>query len=127
MIAPMPSRRLALLALVPVAGAVLVACGSGGNVPLNAGDVVPSSSAAPSVVVLLRYASLEPSRVTIHVGQTVQWRWEQAPFPGNVTFATFASPTMTSGTWSHTFSQPGTYPYRNSLRQEATGVVVVQP
>lgn len=126
MIAAMPYRPLALLVLAPVAGAVLAACSSGGDLPVNTGASQPSAG-RPAAVVLLQYDSVEPSRVTIHAGQSVKWLWEEAQFPSNVTFDTFASPTQDSGSWSHTFSNPGTYPYRDSLRLEATGVIIVQP
>jgi len=94
---------------------------------VNTGAVQPSSSGTAAAVVLLRYDSVEPSRVTIHAGQTVKWQWQDSQFPSNVTFDTFGSPTMDSGSWSHTFNDPGTYPYRDSLRVEATGVIVVEP
>ncbi len=127
MMTRMPSRPLALLVLAPVAGVALAACSSGGDLPVNTGAVQPSGSGTPAAVVLLRYDSVEPSRVTIHAGQTVEWRWQDPQFPSNVTFDSFASPTMDSGTWSYTFNVPGTYNYRDSLRAEATGVVVVEP
>jgi len=127
MMTRMPSRPLALLVLAPVAGIALTACSSGGDVPVNTGAVQPSSSGPAAAVVLLRYDSVEPSRVTIHAGQTVEWKWRDTQFPSNVTFDTFASPTMVLGSWSHTFNGPGTYPYRDSLRVEATGVIVVEP
>jgi plastocyanin len=127
MMTAMSPRRTALSLLAPMAALALAACGSGGDVPLSAGRPVPSSSAPPAVVVTLRYDSIEPSHVTITAGQTVEWRWQEAPIPANVTFADFASPTMVSGTWSHTFAVPGTYAYQDTLNQQATGVVIVLP
>jgi plastocyanin len=117
------------LAVVVLAltGLSAAACGSGGNVPVNAGATQSAGGSAPAAVVLLQYATFAPSRVTIHVGQTVQWKFLQPQFPANVTFDGFASPTQEGGTWSYTFTAPGTYPYRNGLRAAATGVVVVQP
>ena len=118
------------LAVVAVAlsGLVAAACGTGTNLPVNVGATQSANEPAPAAVVLLRYYSFEPSRLTIHAGQTVEWKFDdRTGIPGNVTFDGFASPTQQSGTWSHTFTDPGTYRYRNSLRAEATGVVVVLP
>lgn len=118
---------MALALLAPVAALTLAACGGGNALPVQAGRATPSSSATPSTVVTLRYDSLEPSQVTIRAGQTVEWSWQEAPIAANVTFARFSSPTMVSGTWSHTFSTPGTFPYRDTLDQTANGVVTVVP
>lgn len=116
------------MALVVVAlSGLAAACGSGGDVPVNAGATQSASVAAPTVVVFLQYQAFEPSHVTIHVGQTVEWKFEQPGVPGNVSFTGFASPTLEGGTWSYRFTAPGTYPYQDSLRAEATGVVVVEP
>ncbi len=120
-----PPRALALL--VPAAALLLAACSSSPDVPAAQSNVVASSSATPTVTVSFRYGSFEPSRVTIHTGETVQWQWQETPVPANVTFADFSSPTMESGTWSHTFSETGTYQYRDTLRQGADGTVVVVP
>jgi plastocyanin len=114
--------------VVALSGLAAAACGTGTNTPVNASSTRSSSAPSPAAVVLLRYHSFEPSRVTIHAGQTVEWRFEdQTGIPGNVTFQGFASPIQQSGTWSHAFADPGTYRYQNSLRAEARGVVVVLP
>jgi plastocyanin len=79
------------------------------------------------VIVHFEYDNFEPSHITIHAGQTVQWQWSTPQLPGNVTFEGFASPTQQTGAWAHTFSSPGTYAYRDTLRQVATGSVTVVP
>jgi plastocyanin len=119
------SRSWPLFLLAPTAALALSACSASPGLPVGSGS--PSGSAAsPSAVVLLRYDSFEPSRVTIHAGQTVRWVWQQT-FAADIAFKGFASATMANGSWSHTFSVPGTYHYSDPLRQEATGVVVVLP
>ncbi|HMK62691.1 MAG TPA: hypothetical protein VK386_03645 [Acidimicrobiales bacterium] len=121
------SRPLALVLLAPLAALVLAACDTPDNLPLSSGpSASPASSAAPAVVVELQYDSIEPARVTIRVGQTVQWQWMEAPEAANVVFTGFSSPTMVNGTWSHTFSEAGTYSYRDSLSPIATGVITVR-
>lgn len=123
------SLRVPLAVVVlALSGVVAAACGTGTNLPVNARSTQSAGESPPAAVVLLRYHSFEPSRVTIHSGQTVEWRFEdRTGIPGNVTFEGFASPVQQSGTWSYTFSTPGTYRYQNSLRAEARGVVVVRP
>jgi plastocyanin len=114
----------ALLAL----GLLLSACSSSYNVPVNtAGNGGETSSQTPAVVVTLKYVSFEPGRVTIHVGQTVEWKWEDAPIAHNVTFAGFASPTQATGTFFHTFDTPGVYPYRCTIHATMVAEVVVLP
>lgn len=122
----MPMRPLALVILAPAA-VTLCACSMPANLPVGARTSSSTSPVSPSAVIDLLYDSVEPSRVTIHVGQTVEWKWEEAPTAGNITFAGFASPTMDSGIWSHTFSSAGRYPFRDTLSQLATGVVTVLP
>ncbi len=88
----------------------------------------PTTSAAHGpvgAVVKLRFVAFEPQRVTVHVGQAVEWRWEDAPVAHNVTFASFHSPTQTTGTFFHTFTRPGTYPYRCTVHPDMTATVVV--
>lgn len=119
----MPLRLRVLAAAVAACGLTLSACSSSSS---------PSSSSggphgAPSAVVLLKYVSFVPARVTIHAGQTVEWKWQDAPVNHNVTFGSFGSSTTDSGTWYHTFNTPGTYSYRCTVHQTMTGVVVVLP
>lgn len=125
MMAPMAPRALLPICVAALGGVALAAC-SPANLPVSSGTGA-SPATAPAAVVVLDYDSVEPSHVTIRAGQTVEWKWDEAPFPANVTFSRFASATMESGTYFHTFSTPGTYPYRDTLGQNASGVVTVTP
>jgi len=121
------SRPLALVLLAPGAALLLAACGTPDNLPLSAGTAAsPASSVAPAAVVDLEYDSIEPSHVTIGVGQAVEWKWMEAPEAADVAFSGFSSPTMVSGTWSHTFATAGSYTYRDTLSPIATGVITVR-
>lgn len=130
MMSAMSARlRVALLAVVAVA-LVTSACSSGGNIPVNGAGTGGSGGphGSPAAVVTLHYVSFEPGTVTIHVGQTVEWKWEDAPIVHNVTFAAgFASPTEASGTWYHTFNQAGTFPYQCTIHIDMIGTVDVLP
>lgn len=122
----MSPRLRVLVAAVPALGLSLSACSSS-STPSGSGGGGSGAHPAPSAVVVLKYVSFAPARVTIHAGQTVEWKWQDAPIAHNVTFRTFASPTEASGTFFHTFDAPGTYSYRCTIHQTMTGEVVVLP
>jgi plastocyanin len=107
---------VAVALLVPVASA----CSSGSSAPTTSAAHGPVG-----VVVTLKFVAFAPQNVTVRVGQAVEWKWEDAPVPHNVTFANFHSPTQATGTFFHTFTQPGTYPYRCTIHSDMTGTVVV--
>jgi plastocyanin len=114
---------------VLVMGVGATACSSGQNVPADQmGTALPSGPhPAPSTVVILQSFSFDPSVVTIKAGQTIEWIWEDHGAPHNVTFAGFHSPTLTAGTYYHTFTTPGTYPYSSTLNYTMKGEVIVTP
>jgi plastocyanin len=73
--------------------------------------------------------AFRPRVVTIHAGQIVTWRFEDAQVLHDVDSRSggFASPEKDSGTWSHTFARPGTYSYFCSIHPYMTGAVIVLP
>jgi plastocyanin len=100
-------------------GAAAAGCGS---------SAPPAPTGPPAAAtVRLQDVLFKPAAVTIHVGQTVRWVWDDAPVQHNVTFAHFHSPTQATGTWSHTFTTAGTFPYRCSIHFDMTGTVTVEP
>lgn len=123
----MAPRASVLVLVAALGGLTLAACSQGNDLPVSSGSGASPPVANPGAVVVLRYDSFEPATVSVHAGQTVEWKWQESPFPANVTFADFGSATLETGTYFHTFSTPGTYKYRDSLRQEAVGVVTVVP
>jgi plastocyanin len=70
---------------------------------------------------------------SIHTGQTVQWVWVSGPHSSTSGVCCSAngmwdSGVMSSGTFSHTFSAPGNYPYFCVIHTTMmTGVVMVSP
>ena len=115
--APRRARRgVAALAVVGVLAVAAAGCGSNTSTP----------PAPPGVVtVQIHDVAFLPGHITIHVGQTVRWVWDDAPLDHNVTFITFHSPTQSTGTWSHTFTTAGTFPYRCTIHFDMNGVVTV--
>ena len=123
------SPRLRLVLPVLALALVASACTPGNNVPVNSRETGGSTSAhgTPAAVVTIRYISFEPGTVTVHVGQTVEWKWQDAPAEHNVSFGNVVSPVQATGDWYRTFDQPGTYPYQCTLHIDMRGTVVVLP
>jgi len=129
------SRRLRLRVLVPLValGISAAACSGGNNVPANSAGFGSEASftGQPSAVVVLKYSSFEPASLAVGAGDTVQWSWQDFGISHNVRIATATgqvlaqSPTMKSGTWSYTFTNPGTYLYRSTIDASMAGKVVV--
>jgi plastocyanin len=61
-----------------------------------------------------------PQTVTIFVGGTVTWTWAgTSPHSTQSDTGLWSSPTQTRGTFSHTFSSPGTFPYHCAVHGTA--------
>ena len=121
------SRVLGLVGVLAL-GLGAAACSSGLNVPASeVGTAQPTGPhpSASTVVVVLENFSFNPSVITIKAGRTVEWIWRDLGNPNNVTFASFRSPTQTSGVYYHTFTKPGTYQYSSTLDYNMTGEVIV--
>lgn len=129
------SRRLRALVPLAVLGLASAACSGGNNVPVNSTGFGANAAytGPPAATVTLKYSSFEPSIVAIHAGRSVQWVWQDAPIAHNVRLAgpsgvvLAQSPTVTTGTWSYTFTRPGTYPYVSTVDAKMGGTVVVSP
>lgn len=116
------TARARLAVLVTPLALLTVACGksSGG---------AQSTGAGSGAVVTIKKLAYQPARVEIRAGQTVTWRFEDAPTPHTVTAAdhSFDSGTMTSGEFNHAFDKPGTYDYNCTVHpQQMRGTVVVR-
>jgi plastocyanin len=66
----------------------------------------------------------EPSVLHVTTGETVTWTWEGSR-DHNVVGEAFQSETQASGTFTHTFAQPGTYPYQCALHAGMRGEIIV--
>jgi plastocyanin len=137
------TRRPAVL-LGLLAGMALVAagCSEPNNLPEGGGQTgTPSAPVSESAaLVTLEYSSFEPSIVTIKAGQSVEWMWDDAPLPHDVYFRQFIpsgggapladtahSVVQITGTWTQTFTKPGTYTYICTVHAGMTGEVIVEP
>ena len=86
----------------------------------------PTSTTPPAVTdVVIRNVSFSPSTISVAVGDVVAWHWQDGGIAHNVTFASFASPTMSNGVFSRTFAVAGTYAFRCTLHRGMSGTVIV--
>ena len=117
---PSPRALNRLSAVLGLLALLAVGCGgsSGGS----------SSGASKPVTVTIKNVAFQPPRLEIDAGQTVTWRFQDAPTAHTVTAAdhSFDSGTMTSGEFSHRFDKAGTYDYNCTVHpQQMKGTVVV--
>ena len=112
------------LAAAALAVAALAGCGAGSDDPGEAGG-----TPEPDTVVL-RDIAFKPKKLTVEAGTTVTWRFEDSGIAHDVKAEddSFASEVMDSGTFEHTFEEPGTYAYLCSLHPtQMKGTIEVTP
>ena len=67
-----------------------------------------------------------PAAIQVPAGTTVTWEFNDRFVPHDVTADGWSSgDPQRSGSYTHTFDQPGTYPYRCTVHDGMTGRVVV--
>ncbi len=85
----------------------------------------PDPPAGTAVTVDIHDNAFYPSSVTVHVGQTVAWKFDDGGRFHNVTSENFISPDRTRGYYGFPMSLPGFYAYRCTLHRNMTGQVIV--
>jgi plastocyanin len=114
-------RRLPAL-LVPLALAALVLAGCGGDEGGGAG-AAPVTGVTEVAAADNRFS---PAAIQVPAGTEVTWEFKDRFVPHDVTADGWSSgDPQRSGSYTHTFDQPGTYPYRCTLHDGMTGQVVV--
>ncbi|MBV8982821.1 MAG: cupredoxin family copper-binding protein [Acidimicrobiia bacterium] len=89
---------------------------------------IPAADAASGSVSIQNF-SFQPHDVTVNVGDTVTWTMRDANTQHTVTADdnSFSSSALSVGqTFSHTFSQAGTFTYHCNIHPSMTGSVTVQ-
>jgi plastocyanin len=91
---------------------------------------VPESSPQPQQpvgdnTVTLRDSRFTPADITVETGTDVTWAWDDGSRSHNVVGDDFASDVQSEGTFTHTFTEPGTYEYVCTLHQGMDGTVTV--
>lgn len=107
------------------AAAVVLAAVAGCSSPTQE---EPTTPAAPDQVTVVD-RSFSPSSITVSVGDTVTWLFDDGGMAHDVVAddRSFRSPLMVANTFTHTFTEPGTYGYHCTPHPDMTGTVVVQP
>jgi plastocyanin len=117
-------RRLPTL-LVPLALLAAVAlAGCGGD---EGGAGVAAAAPVTGVTeVAAEDNQFSPAAIQVPAGTSVTWEFKDRFVPHDVTADGWSSgDPQRGGRFTHTFAEPGTYPYRCTLHDGMTGQVVV--
>ena len=131
-------KHLKLGILAALLAASTVACG--GNADNNNGDTDQTTSPTPTETtddttgaldVSVVDNEFEPDELTVAVGDTVTWTWENTQVPHNVHSdeGGFTSETTADSgtTFEHTFQEAGTFGYICQVHPtEMTGTITVE-
>ena len=114
-------KRILAAAVVAVA---LAGCGSSSK--KSAAPTTTTEAGAPAAATIeLKNIAFNPKDVTIKVGDTVEWKWNDGAVQHNVSGPDFKSEVQTKGTYRHTFSAPGQVKFECTLHPGMTGTVEV--
>lgn len=111
-------RLLAISALVVVA---VTGCGGDDDAADGANEPAPSGN-----TVVLKNIEFRPERLTISVGDTVTWQWDDGSIVHDVKFDDFKSELQNKGTYRHTFREAGTFDYTCTVHPQMDGTIVVR-
>ncbi len=84
----------------------------------------PGAAVAGVTEVAVRDNEFAPAAIEVPAGTNVTWRWD-GEVDHNVVGDNFESPVQTEGTFSQSFTEPGTYAYECTLHFFMRGEVVV--
>jgi plastocyanin len=147
LIAPVKWQRSSIALAIAVLVLGVISLGAGGYIAYAGGKirhrefrtepppketaaaVQPSSAGAVSAQVTIQALKYSPETIEIRKGETVEWvNNDLAPH----TVTSQATDTFNSGaidpdsSWSHTFSQSGTFPYYCTFHREMKGTINVK-
>jgi len=75
--------------------------------------------------VTLNNSRFTPADMTVETDTEVTWIWDDGSVSHNVVGDGFASDIQTEGTFTHTFTEPGTYEYVCTLHRGMEGTITV--
>ena len=120
----MSPRRVGALAVILIA--LLGACGDAASDGDEESTTTSAAAAADPDTVVLKGIEFRPERISVQVGDTVTWRWDDGNVPHDVNGGDdFKSEVKESGTFEHTFAEPGVYEYKCTVHPAMTGAVEV--
>jgi plastocyanin len=116
-------RRLPALLVPAVLAATVVLAGCGGGGGGGGADAAPVTGATEVAAKDNRFS---PAAIQVPAGTEVTWEFKDRFVPHDVTGEGWTSgDPRRSGSFTHTFNQPGTYPYRCTLHDGMLGRVIV--
>src|SRR6516162_3979779 len=125
--------NLALATLVLSAALLALIAAAGFPSPASAGRPANSASAPPKVVtVVIDEFKFEPAAVTVHAGDTVEWKNDDfvphtATADSEAQKPAFDSGTIDTGAaWRYVARKKGTYNYSCTFHPNMTGKLIVQ-
>lgn len=113
-----------LLAPLALAAVVLAGCASSAPSVAAVPDAVGPVSTVPVVEVLDSF--YDPVELVVEVGTEITWVWEGRA-AHDVVGEGFDSGVQATGTFTHTFEEPGAYGYVCTLHPGMDGTVYVVP
>lgn len=114
-------KRILAAAALAVA---LAGCGSSSKKSASA-TTTPQAGPPPAATIVLKNISFNPKDVTVKVGDTVEWKFDDGAVAHNVSGPDFKSSVQTSGTFRHTFTAAGQVKFECTLHPGMTGTVEV--
>jgi len=86
-----------------------------------------ATNAANAKRVTIRLLKFSPDKIEIKSGETIEWANADLTPHTATAKGTFSSGAINAGaSWSHTFDQPGTFPYVCTFHPEMKGIVIVR-
>ncbi len=115
-------RARPLRALLPALALVglTAACSAGA-----ASTTRPAEPPVSGDTVTLSDNAFQPAALLVTPGTTVTWIWDDGGTRHNVAFDALTSDIQAEGSWTHTFTDSGTYDYVCTLHRNMTGSVIV--
>jgi plastocyanin len=116
-------RQVVLVALAGLLALALSACSSSGAT--TTGDTRAEAGDPGGPTVTIKDLAYTPATLTVPAGATVTWVWRDGAIAHDVKGDGFQSKVIAKGTFSHRFTQPGTYDYVCTLHPNMTGTIEV--
>ncbi len=121
-------RARSVVAAVALSLMVLAGCGGGSSAPADtSAEAAAALDPSQPVVISLKSLRFSPSKVTVKVGQRVDFVWQESVAHNVIFDAKRKSKTVSrKGTiWSTTFDAPGTFKYKCNLHPGMNGQITV--
>ena len=119
-----PTRRSRRLwRWLAIAALTLIVLGAAATLIIR-DQLDPGAAVAGVTEVAVRDNEFAPAAIEVPAGTNVTWRWD-GEVDHNVVGDNFESPVQTEGTFSQSFTEPGTYAYECTIHFFMRGEVVV--